>query len=494
MYDKTIISVLRELLNYYFKINDKPAGDQMSDGQIWIVASILFKIKPRIACLAPTGYGKSEAVSMGVILRAYRYHEMFVVASVKYDTAGIIMKKIIEHLFDNPNITSELEIDTTKRLSQLKRERNKTSLNFKSGGGIKIVSLHGADADVSNAIGEHSPNVVLDESPLLTPSKYLIVLKVLEGTGKYEDSFLFELGNAINRNHFMQNVKFNSEYEHIDISLEQAIAEGRLDPKSIDEKRDLPNFEEFYLCKFPDEDEMDEKGYKQLLTLEDVQEIIVDSVPLTDEPQKLGGDIGGGGDYNVYAIRQNHNAWIEGENRSNDTMVNVSEIQRIIEESEVIVTEKDKEEKKTLLKPEDVSLDDIGIGRGVTDRSREKKVEVNGKMVTMNVNGVAVGEKAREPERYANKKAEYYWRLRMWALAKDKDGKRINKLKDHRLKGISVWQQLTWIKYKTDSDKVIQIEPKQDLKERTGKSPDFAEALMLTFADGRPEPRITWLE
>jgi phage I-like protein len=37
-----------------------------------------------------------------------------------------------------------------------------------------------------------------------------------------------------------------------------------------------------------------------------------------------------------------------------------------------------------------------------------------------------------------------------------------------------------WIKYKVSSDKVIQIEPKQQLKARTGKSPDVAEALMLT--------------
>ncbi len=31
------------------------------------------------------------------------------------------------------------------------------------------------------------------------------------------------------------------------------------------------------------------------------------------------------------------------------------------------------------------------------------------------------------------------------------------------------------------TDKVIQIEPKDELKQRTGKSPDFAEAFMLTF-------------
>src|SRR3712207_9004689 len=39
---------------------------------------------------------------------------------------------------------------------------------------------------------------------------------------------LFRSGNAVNRNHFMHNVKYNPAYLKIDISLEQAIAEGRL--------------------------------------------------------------------------------------------------------------------------------------------------------------------------------------------------------------------------------------------------------------------------
>ena len=52
------------------------------------------------------------------------------------------------------------------------------------------------------------------------------------------------------------------------------------------------------------------------------------------------------------------------------------------------------------------------------------------------------------------------------------------------------FQQLTWIKYEVTPDKIIQIEPKVDLRKRTGKSPNLAEAFMLTFTQGPPEPRI----
>ena len=57
-------------------------------------------------------------------------------------------------------------------------------------------------------------------------------------------------------------------------------------------------------------------------------------------------------------------------------------------------------------------------------------------------------------------------------------------LKDDR------WQQASWIKYKVSTDKVLQIEPKEDLKERTGKSPDFWDAFCLCFSPARVQPGI----
>src|SRR2546421_8350058 len=79
-----------------------------------------------------------------------------------------------------------------------------------------------------------------------------------------------ELGNAVGRNHFMENVKTNPNYYKIDISLEQALKEGRLDERSVDEARGKPFFKEFYLCQFPEEDEIDAKGYRQLMLTDEV--------------------------------------------------------------------------------------------------------------------------------------------------------------------------------------------------------------------------------
>jgi hypothetical protein len=479
MLDQPLKTATRKLLNIYFKINGNPAGDVMSDGQLEIFASIAYKLHPRISCLSPTGYGKSEAVGMGVIIRTAIMHESFIIGSVKYGTSEIIMNKIIEHIFDNDELVSQLEIDNTQKLSQLKRERNKSHVNFRRGGSFKIVSLHGAEMDVSKAIGEHGENVVLDESPLLSPGQYLQLLKVLEGTGDYNKTFLFELGNAINRNHFMFNVKSNSRYYKIDISLDQAIAEGRLDPISIEEKRGLPFFEQFYLCQFPDEDEIDEKGYRQLVSSILIDSKQTDDIKITEEPMRMGVDVGAGGDYNVYVIRQGNQAWIEAFNRSNDTMTNVNEIVRIIDK--YTYTDEDGRQIR-LLKPHDVFIDDIGIGRGVTDRLQEMFAEINDKKAYYNVNGVSVGAKAQDPSKFYNQKAENFWLSREWLLRDD-----TKLMRDNR------WHQFTWIKYKISTDKVLQIESKDDLKKREGKSPDFCEAAMLTFSVGEPEPNFQWL-
>jgi hypothetical protein len=52
------------------------------------------------------------------------------------------------------------------------------------------------------------------------------------------------------------------------------------------------------------------------------------------------------------------------------------------------------------------------------------------------------------------------------------------------------FRQLPRIKSKVSTDKVLQIEPEEDLKKRTGQSPDYVEASLLTLALQAPEPRI----
>jgi len=100
------------------------------------------------------------------------------------------------------------------------------------------------------------------------------------------------------------------------------------------------------------------------------------------------------------------------------------------------------------------------VGGGVSDRLRE---------LGLSVSPIKVGEKAQDSDKYINQKAEMTWECRNWVL-------------NNSLENNKDFYQLNVIKYKEDSSSRLKIEPKEDLLKRGIKSPDVADALILTFA------------
>jgi hypothetical protein len=298
--------------------------------------------------------------------------------------------------------------------------------------------------------------LILDESSLIDDVLYATVKRMLGGY-PYADTFLLEIGNPFYRNHFHRSWH-DPLYHKVFIDYHTGLAEGRYSPEFIEEMRKEALFDIFYECTFPDEEAVDERGYRALTTSELIEASLTNEFASSDE-LKLGVDVAGGGDENVYVLRSHTTAMIVGRNRSNDTMTNVTEVLRLLGEW-------------PQLKPEGVFIDDIGIGRGVSDRLKELRHAVN---------GVSVGSPASDTTRFKNIKAENYWsvgeRLRGGGKLVTTDG----------------WMQLPGIRYKVSTDKVIEIEPKQDLKSRTGRSPDVAEALMLTCSAPPPDVLIEFI-
>jgi phage terminase large subunit len=116
---------------------------------------------------------------------------------------------------------------------------------------------------------------------------------------------------------------------------------------------------------------------------------------------------------------------------------------------------------------EHVFIDVIGIGAGVVDRLREQ-----GRCAR----GINFGRRAREARRYANVRAECYWRVRE-ALQPDGAEPLAIPARFGRLAA-----ELTAIEWTVTSAGKILIEPKDDVRARLGRSPDQADALALTFA------------
>lgn len=111
-----------------------------------------------------------------------------------------------------------------------------------------------------------------------------------------------------------------------------------------------------------------------------------------------------------------------------------------------------------------IQVDGTGVGGGVVDMLAQNGLPV----VDM-----IVGAGARDPERFINARAEWFWALRMRFEAGDID---IDPADDE------LAAQLAALRFTYDSRGRIKIESKDDMKKRGMPSPDRADAIMLAFA------------
>ncbi len=121
-----------------------------------------------------------------------------------------------------------------------------------------------------------------------------------------------------------------------------------------------------------------------------------------------------------------------------------------------------------------ISVDEIGIGRGVVDSLEEDGYE--------NV-GVNVAERSSDSERYHNLRAELWWQLRE-LLNPEKEP--IALPPDDEL-----LSELASVRYKVDARGAIQIESKDEMRKRLGRSPDRADAVSYTHPNTQHEGYVS---
>lgn len=114
-------------------------------------------------------------------------------------------------------------------------------------------------------------------------------------------------------------------------------------------------------------------------------------------------------------------------------------------------------------KPDAVFIDGGNMGAGVIDRLKQ--------LGCTNIFEVPFGSAAMNRERYGNIRAEMYFKAKEWM----EHGGAIPD--DAELKA-----ELSKVEYKFDKRSRILLEPKDEVKKKTGKSPDLADGFVLTFA------------
>lgn len=127
------------------------------------------------------------------------------------------------------------------------------------------------------------------------------------------------------------------------------------------------------------------------------------------------------------------------------------------------------------LRPRSILVDVIGIGAGVVDRLRE---------LGLPVRGINVAESAASNEQFINARAELWWKTREWLAGKDVRLPKAPPGADPRLDPAEqLAAELTLLRYEFSSNGRMKVESKADVKKRGYRSPDIADAVVLSFAE-----------
>jgi hypothetical protein len=182
------------------------------------------------------------------------------------------------------------------------------------------------------------------------------------------------------------------------------------------------------------------------------------------EPVELGVDVGGGGDETVIRERAGRRAGREWRALTDRPELIAPMVLDAIRETGATA----------------VKVDSIGVGFGVIGelRNARKRGEHGAQ-----VHGVNVGAAAARPDKFLNLRAELWWEI----------GRGLSESGGWDLSGMvnadTTVAQLLAPRWWADPRGRVQVEPKDEIRKRIGRSPDNADALLLAFYQPPRAPR-----
>lgn len=397
---------------------------------------------------------------MALLTRVATFAEKWVIVAPSQPKARIISGYVIKHAFDNEYTMSRLKLEEGESMEMLRRERSKNRLTFNVGNnGVGELFILSSESrlknveDIGNSLmGFGAPNLIEDEAALIDDGADAKAMRMVGGFTQVGLDFVVKIGNPFRRNHFLE-AELDPGYYKIDANYQVGIKEGRLTQKFIDEMKKKPFFGVLYENKYPAADDIDSKGFTQLITEDDIKRAMLkpdEEVPAHGGERRLGVDVAiGGNNFTVWALRSMNYAEI----LSRSLVDNLTDIA-----ARTILYAKD-----TRTGDEDTFVDMVALGRGVLEPLHNQQFKAV---------GINAGDAAGEFTRFANSRAEAYWRLMEWLK------------KGGRLSRDDNWLELCKIKYKPDSKGRIQIMSKDTMRALGIDSPDVADALALTFMRG----------
>lgn len=315
----------------------------------------------------------------------------------------------------------------------------------------------GLNEDFRNAVrsrlGSHKDSFAINaetKEKVFPPAMELMTCNPNQGPLK-ENFYLRSQSNTLPERHYFQNLTIKEN--------------PYVTPEDLEEFKDWPEdiFNKFINGSW---DALDDD--KQLIKWRFINQCH-DVIEEESDDYYLGVDVARQGkDKLVYFLFKGSNIHsIEYQDFTENTMEIVARVERFI--SEFSINESN------------VVIDGVGIGAGVVDRLHEKNI-----YVINFIGGAAATTQWGSVFTFQNMKSQAYWGLKEKLKAKA-----IGNLTHTTLKA-----ELASIWYTTD-EKNIRVDSKDKYKIRTGKSPDFADAMMYAYwAKFRHEfvPQLTSFE
>lgn len=330
--------------------------------------------------------------------------------------------------------------------------------DIRKGARSKIRGVNPSDPQSVTGLHNASGSILLIVDEASSSSRELF--QALYNSTKTGESFLFAFGNPMkNSGEFYDQHTKSERMRTYKVSSLEAQTNNQAENQKIIEEfgMDSDYVRMRLLGEFPS------SGEAQLISTTAIESMTCkerirnarQTRTYTQHPCIFGVDVAGSGaDMSVIAMRQGSRVEILFESPT----ANFEEIvEKIIEFGK-------------LHKVDRVFFDIGGVGFGMKDMLRIKGFE--------NAQGIDFGQGADNPSSHLNKRSEIFYRMKMWAMYDDKPY--IENTKHETIQ--KILSELKAIQIAHRDDQKTQIIPKKLIKKDIGRSPDYADAIALTFS------------
>jgi phage terminase large subunit len=433
-------------------------------GQLWrmqkAIAQAVF-MYPRVTVRSCESAGKSYLAARIVLAFLYNHPPATVITTAPTNRQ---VEDVLWREIRGAFAQSKMALEGNLTRKQLDINENWFAVGFSTDEPERMLGYHNVNVLV---IGDDAAGLSNDiygamENPLSTGNTHLLLISnPTQSVGAFRDTFNSELYKKYHISAFdtpnlktfgitqedIESGEWKTKWNGQEMPFPQLISPVKVAERFKEWGKGSYLYSVFILGDFP------EAGIDNLCKLSDIESAMSRKLPeeAYDKNLKVAAlDVARyGDDDSVFAVRQGNKVLETVTWGHRDSIYTAGRAARLIKEHRPVRT----------------YVDVVGLGAGIYDILKK---EIGGEFKVMEFDS---GKPALDTERYLNRRAEGYWEFNQ-------------KLTDQVLElpnSDNLKAQLADIRYTYNARGLLQIESKEDAKSRGSKSPDIADAVMMTF-------------